>query len=206
MRKCYSASDLDTLRGLAEQGQTAKEIGLVLGRTEKGIRKTCVRYGIKLRYIVDGKKNPRYCGSNSPFWKDGSTIDKDGYRLLFVPNHPFANSSGYVREHRLVMEKVLGRYLTPFEVVHHKDKNKLNNSPDNLELFSKNSEHLRIELSGHCPKWTSSGVLAIQAGVDKIRKPGHARDKKRESCRKWASRNRALKADALRKQQSSCQP
>lgn len=43
-------------------------------------------------------------------------------------------------EHRLIMEKILGRKLNFNEVVHHKDENKRNNSPDNLELKTR-SKH-----------------------------------------------------------------
>ncbi len=38
-------------------------------------------------------------------------------------------------EHRIVMEQILGRPLGTYEVVHHKDGNKKNNSPENLELM-----------------------------------------------------------------------
>ena len=43
-----------------------------------------------------------------------------GYILIYKPKHPFATQNGYVFEHRLVMEKHLGRYRTPEEIVHHK--------------------------------------------------------------------------------------
>lgn len=43
--------------------------------------------------------------------------------------------------HRQVMEKKIGRKLLSTEIVHHKDENKLNNDPDNLELFSSHKEH-----------------------------------------------------------------
>jgi hypothetical protein len=33
------------------------------------------------------------------------------------------------------MEKMLGRYLYPWELVHHKDTIKAHNDPDNLELW-----------------------------------------------------------------------
>jgi hypothetical protein len=65
-----------------------------------------------------------------------------GYMMIRMPQHPFA-TNGYVREHRLVMEKFIGRYLDPRELVHHIDGNKKNNSIDNLKIVSM-SEHRRI--------------------------------------------------------------
>ena len=43
--------------------------------------------------------------------------------------------------HRHVMEQKLGRKLEPGEEVHHKDENKRNNDPGNLELTNK-SDHV----------------------------------------------------------------
>jgi hypothetical protein len=42
--------------------------------------------------------------------------------------------------HRHIMEQKLGRKLQPEEEVHHKDEDKLNNDPNNLELKTK-SDH-----------------------------------------------------------------
>jgi len=78
----------------------------------------------------------------------GKIIDKTGYVLIFKKDHPFANNTGYVREHRLVMEEFLDRYLNPREQVHHEDENKLNNNIANLKLFKSNSEHRKY----HCEK------------------------------------------------------
>jgi hypothetical protein len=86
-------------------------------------------------------------GKNHPRWRGGRMINR-GYVLVYRPQHPFAKNGKYVYEHRLVMEKHLGRYLKPGEVVHHKDKNKTNNKLCNLQLFSTNKEHISAELSG----------------------------------------------------------
>lgn len=64
-----------------------------------------------------------------------------------------------------MMEEHLGRLLLQSEVVHHRDKNKANNAIDNLELYSANSEHLKQELTGKCPKWTEDGKRRIRAGI-----------------------------------------
>lgn len=62
-------------------------------------------------------------------------LDKGvGYMYCYNPSHPLANKAGKVYEHRYVMSKHLGRWLTTDEVVHHKDKNKTNNVISNLEL------------------------------------------------------------------------
>jgi len=45
-------------------------------------------------------------------------------------------------EHRYVMEQVLGRKLASREIVHHRDGNPQNNSPDNLALCAGVRDHL----------------------------------------------------------------
>lgn len=60
-----------------------------------------------------------------------------GYILVRRPEHPQATKRGYIMEHRLVMEKMIGRHLEKGEVVHHKNKNKSDNRKRNLELMTK---------------------------------------------------------------------
>lgn len=53
---------------------------------------------------------------------------------IHVPDHPKANSSGYVLRSRYVMEQYLGRYLDSIEHVHHCNEDRFDDSIGNLEL------------------------------------------------------------------------
>ncbi|MBV9898077.1 MAG: HNH endonuclease [Chloroflexi bacterium] len=56
--------------------------------------------------------------------------------LRRVPTHPKAKTAnGYILEHVLLMEELLGRYLTDGENVHHRNGVKHDNRPENLELW-----------------------------------------------------------------------
>lgn len=50
-------------------------------------------------------------------------------------------------EHRKVMEEKIGRLLSSNEIVHHKDHDKFNNSPENLEIMTR-AEHARHHFHG----------------------------------------------------------
>ena len=60
-----------------------------------------------------------------------------GYVEVWKPDHPMAQKSGYLMEHRLVMAEHLGRMLGPREVVHHLNGDRTDNRIENLELMGK---------------------------------------------------------------------
>ena len=98
-------------------------------------------------------------GEKAPGWRGGRLTDAGGYVWIYNPSHPFAlkrNSKKdkvgkYVKEHRLVAEKILGRYLKKSEIIHHINGVKNDNRPENLYLFSSAQNHDSFEKSQKKP-------------------------------------------------------
>ena len=101
---------------------------------------------------MSGENNHQY-GLNRELnasFKSNKRVSTYGYILIYSPKHPFRNCDDAVLEHRLVAEKFLltrdtriaiegNFYLKPELEVHHKDFNRQNNLPTNLEVLSKSS-------------------------------------------------------------------
>ena len=90
-------------------------------------------------------------GKEANSWKGGERTGSQGYIIIYNPSHPQAKRR-YVKRANLVMEKIIGRYLLPEEVVHHKgthfpiksSENRQDDSPENLQLFANKAEHMRF--------------------------------------------------------------
>lgn len=128
--------DAELVRMFTE-GKTAAEMAVILGCSTHPVKRALRRLGLRR------PAKPRagvMAGKNNPQWKGGRRTRGDGYVVVWTPR-------GEMLEHRAVMEEILGRPLRPSEVVHHKDGNKSNNAPANLEVMSQ-SEHVRLHLDG----------------------------------------------------------
>jgi hypothetical protein len=66
-----------------------------------------------------------------------------GYIYFIDKDHPIANSSDRVLLHRHVASIQAGRWVLPTEDVHHKNRIRSDNSPDNLQILTK-AEHTAL--------------------------------------------------------------
>lgn len=92
-------------------------------------------------------------------WTGGKRVVRGGYVHVLAPNHPSLATSKrrYVFEHRLVMEQVLGRFLMPYEQVHHRNGIRDDNRPENLELWAHqqpSGQRVDEQHAKHCPTCT----------------------------------------------------
>ncbi len=95
---------------------------------------------MKMSEARKGKKNPEHslrmrCFGN-PNWKEGRRVDRNGYIKISVRGKSYL-------EHRFVMERKLGRFLLPFEKVHHINGNRSDNRPENLVNILGQDEHIK---------------------------------------------------------------
>lgn len=103
-------------------------------------------FGEKISKSLEGKT-----GAECRAWKGGK-ITEAGYRRVYVK--PYGR---YRLEHRMIAEQTLGRPLRSNEVVHHKNLDKLDNRPENLEILTKRAHALKHALGTvlaltHCPR------------------------------------------------------
>ncbi len=156
------AVDTALVRQMYEDGQTCQEIADSIGVSNEKIRSELARLGVARRMgKADREKNT--------FWRGGLSVDKAGYILEHAPEHPNATRGGYVRQHRLVMERHLGRYLLRSEVVDHLNGDTSDNRIENLQLFASNAEHLRATLAGTTPVSAVAREEQRQSAVQRAR-------------------------------------
>ena len=160
--------------GSYESGMTIKQIAIMSGvcvgtvfnilkKTNCKMRNVGIRKGVKLpkewiehsansrrgcrrslitRIRISESKKSHFNGMNG---YGHTKIHSSGYIMAYVPDHPRATAEGYLHEHVVIMERAIGRYLEPDEVVHHINRDKTDNRLENLQLM-KRSEHSRMHL------------------------------------------------------------
>jgi len=135
------------------RNSTLREIAEKIGCSYSAVVYVTRKYGLKIptrtRHKITAnlsevikqsirKKYPNgRFGKLAANWRGGRRKIKQGYVYVFKPDHPKSTTLGYVMEHRLVAEKIIGRLLEDDEIVHHIDGVKDNNDPSNLKVIKK---------------------------------------------------------------------
>ena len=109
-----------------------------LDRNVNSIMHRVQRLGIKKR----GKMKPPIV-----------TLSEEGYLSLK------GNGKHYFI-HRIIAEYLIGRTLLDDEVVHHKDGDKLNNHPDNLQVMTR-SDHMKLHSAERWKKAKAENLRKI---------------------------------------------
>jgi hypothetical protein len=104
----------------------------------------CSNCGTPVTRYVSARAKAFYC-SRECRWenhKHSKQRNAAGYVLVFLGRSaPGTDKSGHILEHRLVMQRILGRPLLENENVHHLNGQKDDNRPENLELWSRSQPH-----------------------------------------------------------------
>lgn len=118
---------------------TCSKCSQLVQRKITDIRKTITRGGKVTALCGECSRSEGLHQTNIRRYKDNIDPNKGhnarGYVVLYRPGYQSADKRGYILEHRMVMEEMLGRKLTPTENVHHKNHIRHDNQPENLELW-----------------------------------------------------------------------
>ncbi len=124
--------------------RSIKQIAEEIGSTAGAIHSALTWAKIPIRGVMEGfsKRFPDgRTGKLATNWKGGRIVTSR-YVWIYKPEHPYARKSGYVQEHRIIVEQNIGRILEPQEMVHHLNGNPQDNRIENLQVASK-KEHSR---------------------------------------------------------------
>jgi hypothetical protein len=148
--------DWSDIPKLYEQGLSCEKIGKI-----KGCHGVTINNHLRIMNVPI-KPRSFYRRELANNFKGGRYHIQSGYVTVLSNDHPYADKVHRVYEHRLVMEKMLGRYLLPTEVVHHKNGIRDDNRPENLELCSQRENVVLQRICANCELRKEIRLLRLQ--------------------------------------------
>lgn len=132
-RRKFTADEMRRMISLYEGGASRHALSVQFDAYPYVIDEALCDAGLDLN---DGRTRR---GPDHPNFRYGRQVSGEGYVMVWLsegdPLAAMRNDRGYVREHRIVMARQLGRVLYPYEQVHHRNGERADNRPENLELW-----------------------------------------------------------------------
>ena len=101
----------------------------------------CQRCGAVFMVRRDHAATQRFCSLRCGSWHGGITIS-DGYRFQNVQRD--GRGKRYLAEHRLIVERAIGRTLPASAVVHHVNEHRQDNANRNLVALQSERDHTEL--------------------------------------------------------------
>mgnify|MGYP001581676878 CR=1 FL=1 len=139
--------------------QTNNKIGVIKGKPMRFV----IGHNIRLREKEDHWN-----------WLGGRNINNSGYIEIKTDFHHRVTNRGYVLEHILIAEKILGKPLSPKSMIHHIDEDKTNNTRSNLVICEDIAYHKLLhrrmrayKACGHA-NWRKCGICHQYDSTDNL--------------------------------------